>query len=286
MSKVYQIRDWDNHFENDRSRSRDKCSFVCIPNKQHGMGFTFIMSLAQGSSVYGIFQMIVGACSQQRRPRNGWLTDTGRPSGRAWTFDDIALRFRRSVEEVRFAMETLCSERVGWILELDQSEAKDVTEESPCETFHLTADSPPSPLEEKGIEGKRKEEKGREGKEGVAVRLLQLLNQLTGKKFREVESSLKPIIERLSEPDVTEQGCAQMIRRQVANWKDNPEMREYLRPETLFRKSKFNSYYAAKDQPPHATNSGNNPKGFDANAGTYMQGKSGEYSKAVRRPDA
>lgn len=249
------------------------------------MGFTYIMSLPQGSSVYGIFQMIVGACSQQNRPRNGWLTDTGRPSGRPWTVDDIALRFRRTAEEVRFAMESLCSHRVGWIIELDQAEAEDVAYNSPCETFQLTADSPPTHLEEKGIEGNRREGKGREREDVVAHRLLTVLNDLTGKKFRPVESSLRPIIERLSEPDVTEEGCVQMIKRQVANWNHNPEMREYLRPETLFRKSKFNSYYAAKDQPPHATNSGNHSKSFNPNAGTYMEGRSNNYGKAIKRPN-
>lgn len=244
------------------------------------MGFTYLMSLPTGAAIYGIFQMVIGACSQQSRPRNGWLTDNGRASGRPWTLDDIALRFRRTVEEVKISMEALCSPRVGWIVELDQATAEDITEEYPPTTLKLPVESPLSNLEEKGIEEKGIERKGREGK---AIRLLNLLNELTGKKFRAVESSLNPIMERLSECDVTEEGCVKMIRRQVINWSTNPEMCEYLRPETLFRKSKFNSYYAAKDQPANETGKRNTPERFDRNKGTFNEGKSHLYSDAARK---
>ena len=39
-----------------------------------------------------------------------------------------------------------------------------------------------------------------------------------------------------------------MIIRQVKMWKGT-SMAKYLRPETLFNKTKFDSYYAAKDLP-------------------------------------
>jgi hypothetical protein len=45
------------------------------------------------------------------------------------------------------------------------------------------------------------------------------------------------------------EGVKQMISRQVLKWKDDPKMCDYLRPETLFNKTKFDGYYAAKDVP-------------------------------------
>lgn len=144
--KTYQIKDWDSHFENDRSRQRSNCSFVCVPNKQHGMGFCRIMAEPDGAAIYGIWHCIVGACSQQRR-RNGWLTCDGDKAGSAWGVSDLALKFRRPEKEVERALQVLCCERVGWITAHDNS--------------LVTADSPPTHLEEKGREGK--EEKGREG---------------------------------------------------------------------------------------------------------------------------
>ena len=77
---------------------------------------------------------------------------------------------------------------------------------------------------------------------------LHFLNEQTGKHFRESETSLAPINARLKESGVTMEGVKKMISRQCKIWKDT-RMQEYLRPETLFGKEKFNSYYAAKDLP-------------------------------------
>jgi hypothetical protein len=55
--------------------------------------------------------------------------------------------------------------------------------------------------------------------------------------------------QRLEQKEVTTEGVLQMIRRQVKLWKDDPKMREFLRPTTLFNSTKFNEYYAAREQP-------------------------------------
>jgi hypothetical protein len=112
---VYQVREWDDHYENNKSRERDECSFVCVPNKQHGLGFLRLMSLPDGASIYGIFNLIIGACSRQRRPRNGWLTDDGTETGIPWTVDDLAMCWRRTAGEIERAMNTLCSKPIGWM---------------------------------------------------------------------------------------------------------------------------------------------------------------------------
>lgn len=72
------------------------------------------------------------------------------------------------------------------------------------------------------------------------------LNEKCGRHYRETDSNLKLISARLSEKDVTIDGVKMMIDRQVARWLGTPQ-EEYLRPETLFGKSKFDGYYAAKD---------------------------------------
>lgn len=77
---------------------------------------------------------------------------------------------------------------------------------------------------------------------------LYILNELTGKKFREMESSLGPINARMREEDVTLEGVTLMINRQCKLWKGT-KFEEYLRPSTLFGKEKFNEYYAAREQP-------------------------------------
>ena len=113
---IYQIRDWDTHFENFKSRTVDKCGYVCVPNKQSGMGFTRILHEKDGMAIYGVWQCLVGACSKQHIPRKGWFTDDGTPAGMAWTTEDLAVKFHREEKEIARAMEVLCSPKVGWIV--------------------------------------------------------------------------------------------------------------------------------------------------------------------------
>ncbi len=106
-----------------------------------------------------------------------------------------------------------------------------------------------------GREGKGREGNGKEGKGGAdAVHspesrvALFYLNEKTGRTFRETADNLGAIDARLREEGVTIEGVKRMIDRQCALWKGD-KMEEYLRPSTLFRPSKFNEYYAAKDLP-------------------------------------
>jgi uncharacterized phage protein (TIGR02220 family) len=89
--------------------------------------------------------------------------------------------------------------------------------------------------------------------------VLKFLSQKTGKDFREVESNLKVINARMSEPDVTVDGIKQMIARQCKLWGNDEKMREFLRPSTLFGKEKFDGYYAAREQPVNRNNSHETP---------------------------
>ena len=148
---LYQIKDWDAHFENDRSRNRIQCSFVCVPNKQHGMGFCRIMAEPDGAAIYGIWHCIVGACSQQRK-RYGWLTSDGDKAVSGWGVEDLALKFRRPESEIARALEVLCSEKVGWIID----------HENTLSHRQVTAKSPPT-----HAEGKKEE---KEEKEGIGAR--------------------------------------------------------------------------------------------------------------------
>lgn len=78
--------------------------------------------------------------------------------------------------------------------------------------------------------------------------VLQFLNEASGKQFREVEANLTIISARLNEDGVDLEGVKKMILHRCSLWKNDPKMREYLRPETLFRKSKFDSYYATRNE--------------------------------------
>ena len=151
--KCYQVLGWNDHFENNRSRQRKQCRFVCVPNKPGGWGLTRILSEPDGAAIYGIWCLILGACSRHEE-RDGWLTDTGRSphghqAGTPWAAQDLAIIWRRPVDEVERALAFLSSPAVGWMK---------VTAECTPSDSEVTAECTPS--------DSRVTSEGREGREG------------------------------------------------------------------------------------------------------------------------
>jgi hypothetical protein len=164
---IYQVVDWDDHFENNKSRERDECSFVAVPNKQDGLGLTYILNEADGTVIYGIWCLIIGACSRQRRHdrgegklgREGYLTDNGLPAGRPWGARDLALRWRRPVTEVQRALDYLCSPEIGWLRVVgeDRHVTRDNAEGLYQSARQVPAGCPSGALDGMGWEGMGKE---------------------------------------------------------------------------------------------------------------------------------
>lgn len=123
MPNVYQILQWNEHFENSRSREIEHPAFVLMPNKQHGMGFQRIILAGadplEGAATFGLWTMILQACSRQPSnaevKRDGWLTDDGQPDGQPWDAEDLALRWRLPVAFVQRALDLFCNPKVGWM---------------------------------------------------------------------------------------------------------------------------------------------------------------------------
>lgn len=89
-----------------------------------------------------------------------------------------------------------------------------------------------------------------------AVRVLQALNVSSGRKFRGSDATMRMIRARLNEQGVTLDGVLKMVERQCAMWRRDEKMAMYMRPETLFNATKFESYYAQRDEPvtiPHVS---------------------------------
>lgn len=172
-------------------------------------------------------------------------------------------------------------------LRVQRHREKNIT---PCSDNSVTpcnADvTPPYASASASDQGKRGAGKGGE-KYGDARIALHFLNEATGRHFRELDTNLSVIAARLSEPEVTLEGVKQMIARQCQRWKGDGKMEEFLRPETLFGKTKFDSYYAAKDQPIHheqpksSTSRPSSSQGNDRNAGTYNEGAAANYRNAA-----
>lgn len=94
LQVIYQVVSWNSSFENYKSRTIRSCGFVCVPNKEHGEGLTDLLALPDGLAVYGLFHLILAACSKHCAPRDGWLTSDGsRTAGlgrlRHWPSDSV-----------------------------------------------------------------------------------------------------------------------------------------------------------------------------------------------------
>ena len=79
--------------------------------------------------------------------------------------------------------------------------------------------------------------------DSFAREVIDYLNEKNGSKYRYSESSLKHIRARLNE-NFTVEDCKAVIDKKCQEWKGDPKMEQYLRPETLFG-SKFENYLNA-----------------------------------------
>lgn len=79
-----------------------------------------------------------------------------------------------------------------------------------------------------------------------AIKLLNVLNNLKGSKYRPVDTNLDPIISRLKS-GIHVDHLHKMIGHKVRQWKNDDKMKDYLRPSTLFNKTKCEQYIGEVD---------------------------------------
>jgi len=223
----YQVRDWGENFENAKSRERVVCSWVPMPNKQSGLGLSRILTEPDGAAIYGIWCLIVGAVSRQKKPRDGWLTADGHQAGTPWAPDDLALMFRRPLEEVERALAVLSSDPVGWL---------EVSAECPPATRKVPAECPPATPSEKG----RKEEK--EEKYSVKARAVfdhwvSVMGKNKATKFPSTSKRYRAVIARLKEGYTVKQLCLAVdgCRRTPHNMGQNDRNQKFNDLELICR---------------------------------------------------
>ena len=85
---------------------------------------------------------------------------------------------------------------------------------------------------ERAIKAQRRED---------AIKMLTVLNNMTGKNFRFVDTNIDPIIQRLKSGIEVNQ-IHQMIGYKVREWKDDDKMVKFLRPATLFSRTNCEQY--------------------------------------------
>lgn len=82
-----------------------------------------------------------------------------------------------------------------------------------------------------------------------AIAILNFLNEKSGKNYRPVDVNLNFIIARLKS-GATFQQCKSVIAKKRRDWIGDENMAKYLRPATLFNKTKFEQYLGELIQVP------------------------------------
>jgi hypothetical protein len=134
LSLLYSIRNWNDWFENNRSRSIKALSWVGVPNRHDGENYTAIVSHKDGAEIFAAWNLIVQVASKCE-PRGVLTRGCGRPHDAA----SLALKTRAPKIWFEKALKYL-SENTDW---LDITEFASQRQETDA---HLTPTCPQSTL--------------------------------------------------------------------------------------------------------------------------------------------
>lgn len=107
---VYMIPQWDERYENSRSRKVKDLQWVPVPNSHDGEGYSRVMAHPMAAQIFAAWILILEVASKCRR--RGYLE---RDNGQPHTPESLALKTRGDAEWFRIALEYLSSEDVGWL---------------------------------------------------------------------------------------------------------------------------------------------------------------------------
>ena len=111
--KIYTIRDWDERYENNRSRTVRDLQWVPTPNRHDGEGFLFVMAQDNAAEVYTAWMLMLQVASRCQ-PRGSLVRSNGTPH----TPTSLAMKSRGKREWFEVALELLSGDDIGWIIEL------------------------------------------------------------------------------------------------------------------------------------------------------------------------
>lgn len=134
------------------------------------------------------------------------------------------IAFRLRITEIK--AKQLVTKLSYWLILSDESLISDIDQDDALE---------------KRRERDREEKKKKREKVVIAKNALEYLNNKAGKKFRDTDANLSFILERIKE-GYELADFKKAVDNQVVEWGGDEKMNKFLRPSTLFQKSKFDSY--------------------------------------------
>ena len=193
----------------------------------------------------------------------------GKPAAWNFTIRSMAKQLKEGETAISNALNEL--KKYGWISYTKLSNGKGVyhlfwtasaeTQEDPNQGNHDKADpKPEKPNQGYPMKGKPQRISKKEpivkqidkeplsSKHDIAEKVIQHLNDKTGRNFKVATTNTRLINARLKE-GATPTDLIAVINRKCDEWLNDPAMAQYLRPATLFNAEKFNGYVGQLGSP-------------------------------------
>lgn len=170
--KLYRVKDWNERYENNRTRDLKNMAWVPVPNSHDGDGYTALVCQPDGPALFGAWTVILQVASRCGNPalccggRGTLLRDTGIPHDAS----SIARMTRFPKDVIAKALEVLSSAEIQWLTCEEMPTKAQIPQEGAGKP-HPDAAKPqegapkphPTDEEQKGMEQKGTEWKEREG---------------------------------------------------------------------------------------------------------------------------
>ena len=111
---MYQVKDWNEHFEGAKSREYNNKSACQMPTK-HGLGYCKLVKSKNGPALFGAWCALIQVLSKHPKKRHGYLTDTGRADGNPFTPEDLEMLTNIPASLYKQLFQVASSEGVNWL---------------------------------------------------------------------------------------------------------------------------------------------------------------------------
>ena len=115
---TYRIKNWDDHFETEKTRQYRHCQRITFTNNLNKIKRTRILKGRDGPGCLAVWFSICQWHSTQSKPRKGYLTDNGKADGSPLDADDIGALIGIPARIVNIALQRLATDEIGWVEEI------------------------------------------------------------------------------------------------------------------------------------------------------------------------
>jgi len=105
---IYQIKDWNERYENNRSRTVKDLSWVPIPNRHDGEAYSRLMLQKDAPIIFTVWILLLQVASRCH-PRGSLLTSSGQPHNS----ESLSIKTRAKVEWFEKSLPFLV--QIGWV---------------------------------------------------------------------------------------------------------------------------------------------------------------------------